>query len=103
MVLVRRAECELCGGFWYMAPGEKVPKACKFCTSRFWEFGLESIASRKIRGGQKIREKVLDRVTLSRVHRDLGRKQWRGFKSKEEYEAIQRDKALVNQSEPAEN
>lgn len=84
LVIVRRAQCEICSGQFDLSVGEQLPDKCKLCGSLDWMWGVESRESRYIRQGYKKKQKVLDRGATSLKRQERGRRQWQGFKPKPE-------------------
>jgi predicted nucleic acid-binding Zn-ribbon protein len=84
LVIVRRAQCEICSGIFDLEIGEKPPDGCRVCGSTDWLYGPESSDSKYIRQGIKHVKKVLNPGAKSRARQERGRKQWRQFKPKPE-------------------
>jgi hypothetical protein len=82
LVVVRRAFCEVCGGYFDLPPGHEVPPICKLCGSFDWLYGPESVDGRLVRQGIKFAEKRLNPGVKSKKRQDRAKAQWRQLKPK---------------------
>jgi hypothetical protein len=83
LVIVRRAQCEICSGQFDLKPGQAVPGKCEVCGSEDWLYGPDSSESRFIRQGIKKRKRTLNPGAKSRTRQERGKRQWRQFKTKD--------------------
>jgi hypothetical protein len=82
LVIVRRAQCEICSAVWDIEGLEPPPERCPHCQSLIWEFGPEPKDRKYIRQGLAKNPKTLNPGAKSKKRQDHGRKQWRQFKPK---------------------
>ena len=108
LTIVRRCHCEMCQGEFDLAPEQKPPLRCPHCRSVMWIWGpyTKSAAQGKCRvarqGLTKSKvPKALNPGAASRKRQEHGKKQWRQFLSKENYEA--RQKAIADQKPQEDN
>jgi hypothetical protein len=83
LVVVRRAHCEICHGFFDLDPGSKLPTECRLCGSFDWLYGPESRDQRFIRQGIKKVKKRLNPGATNQKRQARALKQWNRFKTKD--------------------
>jgi hypothetical protein len=86
-VIVRRCFCEICHKMFDLECGEEPPQNCRLCGSRNWEEAPEVRDATYIRKGITKVKKRLNPGAASRKRQVQGRKQYQGFRSKEQVEA----------------
>ena len=87
IIIVRRCLCEICGKCFDLERGEDPPEKCKVCGSLNWEEAPEVRDAIYIRKGITKAKRRLNPGAASRKRQTQGRKQWQGFRSKEQVEA----------------
>ena len=87
IIIVRRCLCEICGKCFDLERGEYPPEKCKVCGSLNWEEAPEVRDAIYIRKGITKNKRRLNPGAASRKRQTQGRKQWQGFRSKEQVEA----------------
>ena len=90
IVVVRRAFCEICKATFDLEWGEDPPEKCKLCGSLNWEEAPEIRDALYIRKGITKAKRRLNPGAASRKRQIQGRKQWQGFRSKEQVEAAKK-------------
>lgn len=88
IAVVRICQCYICESQWGLDFEEKPPEKCIVCGTTDWEFGAESRDSKFIRQGISRLRKTLNPGAKSRGRQLWGKKQWQGFKSREQVEAL---------------
>ena len=82
--------CEVCFKCFDLESGEDPPKKCRVCGSENWEEAPEVRDATYIRKGITTSKRKLNPGAASRKRQAQGRKQYQGFKSKEQVEAAKR-------------
>lgn len=82
IIIVRRAVCEVCNGFFDLEFGEDPPAECKLCGSSDWEEAPEIRDAIYIRKGISKAKRRLNPGAASGKRQNRGKKQWRRFKDK---------------------
>ena len=90
IVIVRRCFCEIGNHSFDLEWGEEPPKLCKVCKSANWEEAAEIRDATYIRKGISKVDKNLNPGATSRKRQTQGRKQYQGFRSKEQVEAAKK-------------
>ena len=87
IIIIRRALFEVCNKTFDLEWGEDPPEKCRICGSLNWEEAPEVRDATYIRKGITRAKRRLNPGAASRKRQTQGRKQWQGFRSKEEVEA----------------
>lgn len=84
LVIVRRAQCEICEKQFDLKYGESPPDNCPLCNSPDWLYGTESRDGRFIRQGINRSSKILNPGVRSKKQHDFTKNQYQAFKPKPE-------------------
>ncbi len=98
IIVIRRCCCEVCNGLFDLEWGEDPPEKCKVCGSVNWEEAPEIRDATYIRKGITKAKRRLNPGAASRKRQTQGRKQYQGFRSKEEVEAAKERQVMPNES-----